>query len=112
MLFRKNILSGKRKYLYGLSPTHVYPFNQRGLQYAVSDDFDFSRREVIFAGSDMKNNYSLAIVYHGHFQKKVHKNKYQVSFENAFTFQPDLLVNTTQRLLDKDSAGIYSKMGD
>jgi hypothetical protein len=48
----------------------VYPFNQRGLQYAVSDDFDFSRREVIFAGSDMKNNYSLAIVYHGHFQKK------------------------------------------
>ena len=34
--------------------------------------------------------------------KKIAGNEYQLSFENAFTFQPDFLVNTTQRLLAKD----------
>ena len=34
--------------------------------------------------------------------KKIAENEYQISFENAFTFQPDSLVNTTQRLLAKD----------
>jgi hypothetical protein len=34
--------------------------------------------------------------------KKIAENEYQVSFENALTFQPDSLVNTTRRLLAKD----------
>jgi hypothetical protein len=34
--------------------------------------------------------------------KKIAKNEYHISFENAFTFQPESLVNTTQRLLAKD----------
>ncbi|MEP6677568.1 MAG: winged helix-turn-helix domain-containing protein, partial [Ferruginibacter sp.] len=40
--------------------------------------------------------------------KKIAENEYQISFENAFTFQPESLVNTTQRLLAKDPlAGDY-----
>ncbi|WP_246343476.1 winged helix-turn-helix domain-containing protein [Adhaeribacter radiodurans] len=34
--------------------------------------------------------------------KKIAKNEYQISFEKAFTFQPESLVHTTQRLLAKD----------
>jgi hypothetical protein len=34
--------------------------------------------------------------------KKIAKNEYQISFENAFAFQPESLVNTTQRLLAED----------
>jgi hypothetical protein len=37
--------------------------------------------------------------------KKIAKNEYQISFENAFTFQPESLVNTTQRLLTNDPLG-------
>ncbi|HMF70245.1 MAG TPA: winged helix-turn-helix domain-containing protein, partial [Flavitalea sp.] len=34
--------------------------------------------------------------------KKIAENEYLISFDNDLTFQPDSLVNTTQRLLAKD----------
>ncbi|MGC4041818.1 MAG: winged helix-turn-helix domain-containing protein [Flavobacterium sp.] len=34
--------------------------------------------------------------------KKITENEYQIRFENDLTFQPDSLMNTTQRLLAKD----------
>ena len=34
--------------------------------------------------------------------KKIAANEYQINFENAFTFQPNDLVNITQRLLAKE----------
>jgi len=68
-----------------------------------NDDFDFARREVllrqigheILLQSDDSTSRVLPV-------KKIAENEYQISFENAFTFQPDFLVNTTQRLLAKD----------
>jgi hypothetical protein len=70
---------------------------------AGSDDFDIARREVllrrigheILLQSGDSTSQVLPV-------KKIAENEYQVSFENAFTFQPDLLVNTIQRLLAKD----------
>nr|WP_230392459.1 winged helix-turn-helix domain-containing protein [Flavobacterium sp. LC2016-01] len=35
--------------------------------------------------------------------KKIAENEYLIRFENDFTFQPDSLVNTTSRFLDKQS---------
>src|SRR5664279_1938416 len=70
---------------------------------ADSDDFDIARREVLLRriGHEilLQSGDSTSRVLP---VKKITENEYQISFENAFTFQPDSLVNTTQRLLAKD----------
>jgi hypothetical protein len=70
---------------------------------AGSDDFDFARREVLLRriGHEilLQSGDSTSRVLP---VKKIAGNEYQISFENAFTFQPESLVNTTQRLLAKD----------
>jgi DNA-binding winged helix-turn-helix (wHTH) protein len=67
------------------------------------DDFDFARREVLLRriGHEilLRSGDSVSRVLP---VKKIAENEYQISFENAFTFQPDSLVNTTRRLLAKD----------
>jgi hypothetical protein len=68
-----------------------------------SDDFDIARREIllrrigheILLQSGDSTSQVLPV-------KKIAENEYQISFENAFTFQHDFLVNTTQRVLAKD----------
>jgi hypothetical protein len=74
-----------------------------------SDDFDFARREVLLRqiGHEilLQSGDSISRVLP---VKKIAEDEYQISFENAFTFQPESLVNTTQRLLAKDPlAGDY-----
>jgi hypothetical protein len=68
-----------------------------------NDNFDFARREVLLRriGHEilLQSGDSTSRVLP---VKKIADNEYQISFENAFTFQPDFLVNTTQRLLAKD----------
>jgi len=68
-----------------------------------NDDFDFARREVLLRriGHEilLQSGDSTSRVLP---VKKITENEYQISFENAFTFQPDSLVNTTQRLLAKN----------
>ncbi len=68
-----------------------------------SDDFDIARREILLRriGDELltQSGDSKSRVLP---VKKIAENEYQISFENAFTFQPDSLVNTTQRLLAKD----------
>jgi DNA-binding winged helix-turn-helix (wHTH) protein len=68
-----------------------------------NDDFDFARREVLLRriGHEilLQSGDSTSRVLP---VKKITENEYQISFENAFTFQSDSLVNTTQRLLAKD----------
>jgi hypothetical protein len=103
MLNSRNPTSGKRKYLGGLLllsfiSVICLAFNMRG-----DSDFDIARREVllrqvgheILLQSGDSTSRVLPI-------KKITENEYEISFENAFTFQPDLLVNTTQRLLARD----------
>ncbi len=103
MLVRRNLLPVRRKYM-GVSLLLLFisiicvAFSMTG-----NDDFDFARREVllrqigheILLQSDDSTSRVLPV-------KKIAENEYQISFENAFTFQPDFLVNTTQRLLAKD----------
>jgi len=70
---------------------------------AGSDDFDIARREVLLRriGHEilLQSGDSVSRVLP---VKKIAKNEYQISFENAFTFRPESLVNTTQRLLAED----------
>jgi hypothetical protein len=68
-----------------------------------SDDFDLARREVTLRriGHEMllQSGDSTSRVLP---VKKIAANEYQVSFEKELTFQPDSLVNITQRLLSND----------
>ena len=103
MFVRRDILSGKRKYLYGLLLLMFISLICVAFSMAGSDDFDIARREVllrrigheILLQSGDSTSRVLPI-------KKIAENEYQISFENAFTFQSDLLVKTTQHLLAKD----------
>jgi len=70
---------------------------------AGSDNFDAARREILLRriGHEilLQSGDSTSRVLP---VKKIAANEYQISFENAFTFQPESLVHTTQRLLAQD----------
>ncbi len=100
---RRNLLSGKRKYLFGLLLLMFISLIGVAFSMAGSDDFDIARREVLLR----RIGHEILLLSHDSTSrvlpiKKIAENEYQISFENAFTFQPDSLVNTTQRLLAKD----------
>lgn len=103
----RNLLSGKRKYLFGLIlliPVISVAFSMTG-----NDDFDIARREILLRriGHELllQSGDSTSRVLP---VKKMAENEYQITFEHELTFQADSLVNTTQRLLAKDPlAGDY-----
>src|SRR6185312_12509270 len=99
----RNVLSGKRKYLYGLLLLTFISLICVAFTMTGNDDFDIARREVLLRriGHEilLQSGDSTSRVLP---VKKIAENEYQISFENAFTFQPESLVNTTQRLLAKD----------
>ena len=103
MLNVRNHLSGKGKYLFGWLLLMFIATISVAFIIGGSDDFDIARREVLLRriGHEilLQSGDSTSRVLP---VKKIAENEYQVSFENAFTFQPDFLVNTTQRLLAKD----------
>lgn len=99
----QNLLSGKRKYLWGWIILPVISIICVAFSMTGNDDFDFARREVLLR----RIGHEILLQSHDSTSrvlpvKKIADNEYQISFENAFTFQPDFLVNTTQRLLAKD----------
>ena len=103
MHLSRNLLSGKRKYIFGLILLLFISVISVAFSMKGSDDFDIARREVLLRriGHELllqsgdKTSRVLPI-------KKIAENEYQISFENELTFRPDSLVNTTQRLLAKD----------
>ena len=103
MHFSQHLLSGKRKYLWGLILFSFISVICVAFTIEGSDDFDLARREVLLRriGHEilLQSGDSTSRVLP---VKKTGENEYQISFENAFTFQPESLVNTTQRLLAKD----------
>ena len=103
MLVTRNLLPVKRKHLDGLLLLTFISIICVAFSMASNDDFDFARREILLRriGHEilLKSGDSTSRVLP---VKKIAKNEYQISFENAFTFQPESLVNTTQRLLAKD----------
>src|SRR5919112_101492 len=109
MLVIRNLLPVKRKHLVGWLLLLFISGICVAFSMTGSDDFDFARREVLLRriGHEilLQSGDSTSRVLP---VKKIAENEYQISFENAFTFQPDFLVNTTQRLLAKDPlAGDY-----
>ena len=105
----RNQLSGKRKYLWGLILLSFISVICVAFSMTGNDDFDIARREVLLRriGHEilLQSGDSVSRVLP---VKKIAKDEYQISFEHAFSFQPDSLVNTTQRLLAKDPlAGDY-----
>ena len=103
MFYGRNLLSGKRKYLWGLILPLFISVICVAFSMAGSDDFDIARREVLLRriGDELltQSGDSKSRVLP---VKKIAENEYQISFENELTFQPDSLVNTTRRLLAKD----------
>lgn len=99
----RNLLPGKRKYLYGSILLSFIAVICVAFSMTGSDDFVIARREVLLRGighelllqSGDSRSRVLPI-------KKIAKNEYQIRFEKDLTFQPDSLVNTTRRLLAKD----------
>jgi hypothetical protein len=98
-----NLLSGKRKYLFGLILLSFISVICAAFSMTGSDDFDIARREVLLRriGHEvlLQSGDSISRVLP---VKKVAENEYQITFENDLTFRPDSLVNTIRRLLAKD----------
>lgn len=103
MRFSQHLLSGKGKYLLGSMLFLLISVICVAFSMEDSDDFDISRREVLLRriGHELllQSGDSTSRVLP---VKKIAENEYQISFENDLTFQPDSLVNTTRRLLEKD----------
>lgn len=103
MFVRRDILSGKRTYLYGSLLLMFISLICVAFSMADSDDYDVARREVLLRriGHEilLQSGDSVSRVLP---VKKIAEHEYQVSFENPFTFKPDFLVSTTQRLLAND----------
>ncbi|MBS1915440.1 MAG: winged helix-turn-helix transcriptional regulator [Bacteroidetes bacterium] len=103
MLLRKILLSGKRKYLYGLLLLAFVSLICVAFTIGGSDDYDIARQEILLRkiGHEilLQSGDSTSRVLP---VKKISENEYQISFEKDLTFQPEFLVNTTQRLLAND----------
>src|SRR5215813_3531885 len=97
------LLSGKLKYLCGLILLSFIAVISVAFSISGDDSFDIARREVLIRriGHEilLQSGDSTSRVLP---VKKIAENEYQIRFENDLTFQPDSLVNTTQRLLGKD----------
>ena len=104
MHFSQNLLSGKRKYIVVLLLLSFITIIGMTFFTSESDDFEIARREVLLRriGHEilLQSGDSTSIVLP---VEKIGENEYQIKFENELTFQTDSLVNTTQRLLAKDS---------
>ncbi len=105
MPVRRNLLPVNRKHLGGLLLLLLTFISIVCVAFSMAgnDDYDFARREVLLRriGHELllQSGDSVSRVLP---VKKIAGNEYQISFENAFSFQPESLVNTTQRVLAQD----------
>lgn len=99
----RNLFSWKSKYLFGFILLLFISVICLAFSTEDSDDFTIARREVLLRriGHELllQSGDSTSRVLP---VKKIAGNEYQISFENDLTFQPDSLINTTQRLLAND----------
>lgn len=109
MLDSRNLLSGKRKYLFGLILLSFISVICAAFSMIGNDDFAMARREVLLRriGHELllQSGDSTSRVLP---VNKIADNEYQIRFENDLTFQPESLMNTTRSLLATDPlAGDY-----
>ena len=109
MHLSRNLLAGKRKYLFGLILLSFISVICAAFSMTGNDDFDIARREVLLRriGDELLSQ-SGDLTSRVLPVKKLAENEYQIRFEKDLTFLPDSLVNITRRLLAKDPlAGDY-----
>ena len=103
MPVKRNLLPVRRKHLGGLLLLTFIAIICVAFSMTGNDDFDVARREILLRriGHEilLQSGDSTSRVLP---VKKIAGNEYQISFEKSFTFQPESLVNTTQRVLAKD----------
>ncbi len=103
MLNSLRLISGKRKYLLGLLLLSGSSIIYLAFSMKRADSFDIARREVLLRqiGHEilLQSGDSVSRILP---VKKIGAQEYRISFEHAFAFQPDLLVNATRRLLARD----------
>lgn len=103
MLFKRNLLTINRKHMGGLILLTFIFIICVAFSMTGNNDFDVARREVLLRriGHEILlqsgDNVSRVLPV-----KKIAENEYGISFEKAFTFSPDSLVQTTKRLLAND----------
>jgi len=103
MHFSRNLLSGKRRYLFALVLLPFIAVISVAFTMTNDDDFDVARREVLLR----KVGHELLLQAGDSTSRvlpveKIAENEYQIRFEKELTFQTDYLVSTTQRLLSTD----------
>ncbi|MFP9098092.1 winged helix-turn-helix domain-containing protein [Flavobacterium sp. RHBU_24] len=102
MFNNQKLFSGKIKYLIIIAVLTLISVGCLAFNSMGGNDFDSGRREVLLrrVGHELllqsgdSTSRVLPVV-------KIAENKYQIRFEDDFTFMPDSLVKTTRRLLDK-----------
>lgn len=103
MLDSQNLLSGKRKYVLGSILLLFISVTCAAFSMSGSDDFVIARREILLRriGHELllQSGDSTSRVLP---IKKIAENEYQIRFDNALTFQPEALINTTRRWIAKD----------
>ncbi|WP_114938125.1 winged helix-turn-helix domain-containing protein [Mucilaginibacter endophyticus] len=103
MRYSLNMLSGKRKYLWGSLILLFASMICLAFSLTGNNSFDTARREVLLRkiGDELllQSGDSTSRVLP---VQKVAENEYQIRFEHDLTFQSDSLVSTTTRLLAKD----------
>lgn len=102
MAFVRNLLSGNRKYIFGLLLLSSVFVICAAFSTDDGDEYDAARREVLLRriGHELllQSGDSTSRVMP---VKKITENEYQISFEKELSFTPDSLLNTTRRFLDK-----------
>jgi DNA-binding winged helix-turn-helix (wHTH) protein len=100
MFLKSNRLTIKRNHVGGLLLLLFISIVCVAFSMTGKEDFNFARREILLRriGHEilLQSGDSTSRVLP---VRKIAGNEYQISFENAFSFQPESLVNTTQRLL-------------
>ncbi len=103
MHFSRTLLTGKRKYLLGLTLLLFISVISVAFSIGGNEAFNIGRREVLLRriGDEflLQSGDSTSRVPP---VNKIAENEYQIRFENDLSFLPDSLVNTTRRLLAND----------
>lgn len=99
----------QRKIFIGISLIVLISMICVAFTFTGKDDFDVARREILLRrlGHEilLQSGDSVSRVLP---VQKISEHEYRIRFEQTFTFQPDSLVKTTQRLFAKDPlAGDY-----